>query len=90
MLRLNGALVNVIRTNATDVNVSSSDSTTQFKLGVDFELVLRIAINCQKLLNFPLKMQRQSGIAPENDDFVLKMADYFAIRGTAEDTAESL
>ena len=29
LLRLNGALMNVIRTNATDVNVSSSDSKTQ-------------------------------------------------------------
>eukprot|EP01044_Picomonas_judraskeda_P002092 COSAG03_NODE_139_length_11780_cov_2.736153_8_plen_697_part_00 len=39
ILRLNGALLNVIRTNATDVNVTSAQSGKQYKLGVDFELV---------------------------------------------------
>ena len=39
ILRLNGALLNVIRTNATDVNVTSAQSGKQYKLGVDFELI---------------------------------------------------
>ena len=39
ILRLNGALMNVIRTNATDVNVSSGSSGKQYTRGLDFELL---------------------------------------------------
>ena len=38
ILRLNGALMNVIRTNATDVNVTSASSGKAYTLGIDFEL----------------------------------------------------
>ena len=39
VLRLNGALLNVIQTNATDVNVTSASSGKQYTRGIDFELL---------------------------------------------------
>jgi hypothetical protein len=39
ILRLNGALLNVIRTNATDINVTNAHSGMQYRLGVDFEVI---------------------------------------------------
>ena len=39
LLELNGALLNVIRTESTDVNVTSLDGATQYTRGVDYEVV---------------------------------------------------
>ena len=39
LVKLNSALVNVIRTNASDVTIIDTTSAAKFKLGVDFDVV---------------------------------------------------
>ena len=40
ILRLNSALVNVIRTNASDINVTSDDGSVLYQRGVDYSISL--------------------------------------------------